>query len=98
MQTTHFPLIPLPILTNHTPSTSSPYQPPALQVNVMPQPYIFPNPIDHAHVGPFPLSTLPNPLVAHDQTHQPTFISSTRLQPPPNVSCPTWCIDLLVKA
>jgi hypothetical protein len=66
MQTTHFPLSPPPILTNHTPPTSSPYRPPAFCVNVKPQPYIFPNCLNHAHVKPFPPSTLPTPLVAHD--------------------------------
>jgi hypothetical protein len=79
MQTTHFPVVPLPILTNHTPPISSPYRPLAFCVNVKPQPYIFPNPFDHAHLGPFPPSTLPTPLIAHDQTPQHTFISSTHL-------------------
>jgi hypothetical protein len=66
MQTMHFPLIPPPILTNHTPSTSSYFQPPALRMNVGPQLYTFPNPLNHAHVRPFPLSTLPTLPIAHD--------------------------------
>jgi hypothetical protein len=96
MQTAHFPLIPLPILINYTPSTSSSYQPPTLRVNGRPQLYTFPNPFDHAHVSPFPPSTLPTLPIAHDQTPQPTFISSTHLQPPPNVFCPTCYITLIV--
>ncbi len=59
-------------------------------VNVMPQPYIFPNPLDHAHVGPFSPFHSTTPLVVHDQTPKPTFISSTCLQLPPKVSCPTY--------
>jgi len=79
MQTTHLPLVTPPILTNHTPPTSSPYRPPTLCVKVTPQPYTFPNPFDHAHVGPFPPSTLPAFLIAHDQIPQPTLVSSTCL-------------------
>jgi hypothetical protein len=66
MQTMHFPLVPFPILTNHTTPISSPYWPLALHVNVGPRPYTFPNPLDHAHVGPFPISILPAPPIAHD--------------------------------
>jgi hypothetical protein len=66
-QTTNHPLIPPPILTNHTPLSSSHYQPPTLHVNVGPQPYIFPNLCDHAQ-GPFPPSTLSAFTVTHDQT------------------------------
>jgi hypothetical protein len=62
----HLPLVPPPILTNQTPPVSSFYQPLTLCVNVRPQPYTFPNPLNYAHVGPFPPSTLP--IVAHDQT------------------------------
>jgi len=91
MQTMHFPLIPPPILTNHTPPISSLYQPPTLCVNVKPQPYTFPNPLDHAHVRPFPLSTLLAPLYTWSDP-QPTLISSTCLQLPPKVFCFTcWC-------
>jgi hypothetical protein len=79
MQTTHFPLVTPSILTNHTPPISSPYRPPTLCVNVRPQPYTFPNPFDHAHVGPFPPSTLLTFLIAHDQIPQPTLVSSTCL-------------------
>jgi len=79
MQTTHLPLIPPPILTNHVPPTNCPYWPLTLRVNVGPQTYIFLNPLDHEHVGPFPPSTLPALLVAYDQTPQPTFISLTCL-------------------
>jgi hypothetical protein len=90
MQTMHLPLIPPPILTNHTPPTSSFNLPLAFWVNVGPQPYIFPNPLHHGHVRPFPLSILQTPPVAQDRTPQPTFISSTHLQPPPKVSCPIY--------
>ncbi len=53
MQTMHHPLFPLTILANHTPPTSSFDQP---------QPFVqmwgpilhFLNPLDNAHVGPFP--------------------------------------------
>jgi hypothetical protein len=89
MQTMHLPLVPFPILTNHTPPTNSPYQPLAFCVNVKPQSYTFSNPFDHAHVRPFPLSTLLTLLVAHDQTPQPTFISLTCLQFPLKIFCPT---------
>jgi hypothetical protein len=90
MQTKHFPLVPTPILTNHIPPTSSFYQPPTLCVNVKPQPYTFPNPLDHTHVGPFFNATLPTLPFAHDQTPQLTLISSTRLQLPPKVFCSTY--------
>jgi hypothetical protein len=92
MPTTHLPLVIPPVLTNHTPPTSSPYWPPTLCVNVKPQTYTFANLLDHAHVRPFPPSILLTPLVAHDQTPQPTFIFSTCLQLPPKDSYPTcWC-------
>jgi hypothetical protein len=79
MQIMHLPLVPPCILTNHTPPINSPYQPLTFRMNATPQPYTFPNPLNHAHVGPFPLSTLPTPQVRHDQTPQHTLISSTRL-------------------
>jgi hypothetical protein len=79
MQTTHLPLFPPSILTSHTPPTSSPYRPQTFCVNVKPQPYTFPNPLENTHVGPFPPFTLPTFPVTHDQTPQPTFISSTCL-------------------
>jgi hypothetical protein len=66
MQTMHFPLVPPPILTNHTPPIISFYWPPALHMNVGPKTYIFLNPLDHAHVGPFLASTLPTPPITHD--------------------------------
>ncbi len=68
------PTISPPILRNHTPPISSPYRSPTLCVNVRPKPYTFPNPLDHAHVRPFPPSTLLVPLVAHDQApNLPSF-------------------------
>jgi hypothetical protein len=92
MQIMHLPLVPPCILTNHTPPTNSPYRPLAFRMNARPQPYTFPNPLDHAHVGPFPPSTLPTPPITHDQTPQPTLISSTCLQLPLKFFCPTcWC-------
>jgi hypothetical protein len=91
MQTMHRPLVPLPILTNHTPPISSPYWLPTLHVNVGSKPYTFPHRFDHAHVHFFPPSILPTPLIAHDQTPQPTLFS-TRLQPPPKIYFPIcWC-------
>jgi hypothetical protein len=57
-----FPSIP----KNHTTPINSPYWPSSLHLNVEPQPYISLNPLDHAHVGTFPLSTLLAPIVAHD--------------------------------
>jgi hypothetical protein len=89
-QSTHPPIVPLPILTNHTPRIDSFYWPPTLHVNAGTQPYNFPNPLDHAHVRPFPLFTLPTPLVAYDQTPQPTFISWKQLQLPSKISYPTY--------
>jgi hypothetical protein len=69
-----FPTISPPILRNHTPPINSPYWPLVFCVNVKPQPYIFPNPLNHAHVGPFSPSTLPALLVAHAQTlNLPSF-------------------------
>jgi hypothetical protein len=50
MQTINHPLVTPPILTNHTPPISSPYQPPTLCVNVGSQPYTFPNPFNHAQL------------------------------------------------
>jgi hypothetical protein len=79
MQTMNHPLVPPPILTSHTPLIGSPYFPLAFHVNVGPQPYIFPNPLDHAQVGHFPLSTLLALIVAQDQSPQPIPISSTHL-------------------
>jgi hypothetical protein len=55
MQTTNYPQITPLILTNHTPPTNTPYQPPTLHVNEGSQPYTFPNPFDHAQLGQFPL-------------------------------------------
>jgi hypothetical protein len=55
MQTTNHTLVPLPVITNHTPPINSPYQPQAFCVNVGPQLHAFPNPLNHAQVGPFPL-------------------------------------------
>jgi hypothetical protein len=78
MQTTNHPLITLPILTNHTPPTSAPYQPLTLHVNVGSQPYIFLNPFNHMLLGHFPLPSLLVLIVGHDYTPQPTPISSTR--------------------
>ncbi len=63
MQTMHLPLVPPCILTNHI---SSPI--PLINSSHSAQPYTFPNPFDHAHVGPFPPFTLPTFPIAHDQT------------------------------
>jgi hypothetical protein len=76
-------------LTNHTPLTNCPYQPLALHVNVGSQPHTFPNPLNHAQVTPFPPSIILVPIIAHNQTPQPTFTSSTHLQPLSKVSCST---------
>jgi hypothetical protein len=90
MQTTNHPLVTPLILTNHTPPTSPPYQPPTLHVNEGSQPYTFPNFLDHAQLKHFPLPTLLVLTTGLDHTPQPTPISSTRPQPPPKVSCPTY--------
>jgi hypothetical protein len=42
-------------------------------INVKPQPNICLIPLNNAHVGPFPPSTLLTPIVAHGQTLQPTL-------------------------
>jgi hypothetical protein len=75
MQTTNHPLVTPLILTNHTLPTSAPYQPPTLHVNEGSQPYIFPNPIDHAQLKYFPPPTLLVHTIGHDHTPQPTPIS-----------------------
>jgi hypothetical protein len=90
MQTTNCPLVTPLILTNHTPPTSAPYQPLTLHVNERSQFYTFPNPFDHPQLGHFPLPILLVPTIGLDHTPQPTPISSTRLQPPLKVSCPTY--------
>jgi hypothetical protein len=90
MQTTNHPVVTLLILTNHTPPTSAPYQPLTLHVNERSQFYTFPNPFDHPQLGHFPLPILLVPTIGLDHTPQPTPISSTRLQPPLKVSCPTY--------
>jgi hypothetical protein len=59
-------------------------------INVKPQSNIFLIPLNNAHVGPFPPSILLAPIVAHDQTPQPTPILPTRLQPPPKTFYPTY--------
>jgi hypothetical protein len=75
MQTTNHPLVTLLILTNHTPPIHSPYQPPTLHVNVGSQPYIFPNPLNHAQLGHFPPPTLLIPTIGYDHTHNlPPFL------------------------
>ncbi len=89
MQTTNHPLVTLLILTNHTPLTSAPYQPPTFHVNVGSPFYIFPNPFNHAQLEHFPLPILLVLIVGLDHTPQPTSISSIEPQPPPKVLCPT---------
>jgi len=71
MQTTNYkpPIISLHLI-NHTPPIVLFLF--VLHVNVGLQPYNFPNPFDHVRVGPFPPSILSIPIVAHDQTCQPT--------------------------
>jgi len=88
MQTTNHPLDTPPILSNHTPFTSVPYQPLTPHVNEGSQPYIFSNPFDHAQLGHFPLATLLVLTVGHDHTPQPTPIFSTCHQLPPKFLCP----------
>jgi hypothetical protein len=58
MQTMHHPLVPPPILTNHTPPITSFYWPLDFHWKLGPQPYTFLNSLGHAHVGAFPLSIL----------------------------------------
>jgi len=90
MQTTNHLLITPLILTNHTPPTSAPYQPPTFHVNERSQPFIFPNPLDHAQLGHFPLPTLLVPIISFDHTPQPTPIFSTHPQPLFKISCPNY--------
>jgi hypothetical protein len=59
-------------------------------VNVGSQPYIFTNPLDHAHLRHFSPPILLVPIVGHDHTPQPTLISLTRPQPPPKIMCSTY--------
>jgi len=89
-QTMNHSLVIPSILINHTPPISSPYCPPTLRVNVGPQPYTFPNPLDHAHVKHFPFPILLVLTIGHDQNPQPTPIFSTHSQVPPKVFCPTY--------
>jgi hypothetical protein len=89
LRTTNHPLVTSLILTNHTPPTSAPCQPPTLHVNVRSQPYTFLNPFDHAPLRHFPPPTLLVLIVDYDHTSQPTPIFSTCFQPPPKVLCPT---------
>jgi hypothetical protein len=88
MQITNHPLITLLILTNHTPPTSAPYQPPTFHVNERSQLY-FPNPFNHAQLKHFPPPILLVPTIGHVHSPQPTPIFSTCLQPPLEVLCPT---------
>jgi len=89
MQTTSHPLVTFLILTNHTPLTSASYQPSTFHVNEGSLPYTFPNPFNHAQLGHFPFPTLLVLIVGHDHSLQPTPISSTCLQLPLKVLCPT---------
>jgi hypothetical protein len=50
----------------------------------------FPNPFDHAHLKHFSPTTLLVLTIGHDHTPRTTPISSTQLQPPPKVLCPTY--------
>jgi hypothetical protein len=90
MHTINHPLITPLIPTSYTPPTSSPSQPLAFHVNLGSQPYTFPNPFNHAQLEHFPPPTLLVLIVDHDHTPQPTPISSTCLQPPLKVLCPTF--------
>jgi hypothetical protein len=63
MQTMHHLPTPNTILTNHTPLTKSPYQPPAFNVNVEPQHNTFPITLHNTHVEPSPLSIMSTPIV-----------------------------------
>jgi hypothetical protein len=65
IQTMNHPLVPPPILTNHTPLINSPYQHLTLYVNEGLQPYFFPYPPNHAHVQPFSPSILVTILVQY---------------------------------
>jgi len=87
MQTTNHPVVTFSIPTNHTPPTSSPYQPPTFHVNVGFQLYTFPNPFDRAYLGHFSLPILLVLIVGHDHTRQPIPISSTCPHPPLKVLC-----------
>ncbi len=74
-QTTNHPLNTRLNLTNHTPLINASYQPLTLYVNEGSQPYTFPNPLDHAHLGHFPLPTLLIPTIGLDHTpNLPPFL------------------------
>jgi hypothetical protein len=71
---TNHPLVTPPILTNHTPPISSPYQPQILHVNVGSQLYTFPNPLNHAQLKHFPPPILLVLTIGHNHTpHLPPF-------------------------
>jgi hypothetical protein len=89
MQTTNHPLITPSILTNHIPPTNGPHQPPTFHVNEGSQLYTLSNPLNHAQLGHFPPPTLLVATISLDHTPQPTPISSTHLQPPLEILCPT---------
>jgi hypothetical protein len=59
-------------------------------MNERPQPYTFPNPFVHAQLGHFPLPIFLVLTIGLDHTPRPNPISSTHLQPPFKVSCPTY--------
>jgi len=78
MQTTNHPLVTFLILTNHTPLISAPYQPPTFHVNEGSQLYTFPNPLDHAQLGHFPLPIILVPTVSLNHTpNLPPFLQHT---------------------
>jgi hypothetical protein len=88
MQTTNHPLITPLNLTNHTPPINVPYQPPTFHVIKGSQPYIFPNPLDHAQIGHLDFPTL---LIHTVSLHH----TPTHLQPPPKVLCPTYACQFI---
>jgi hypothetical protein len=77
-----------------------PTSPQPLHVNEGSKFYTFPNPFDNANLGHFPLPILLIATIGLDHNPQPTPtypISSTCLQPPPKVSCPTMGTNLLIE-
>jgi hypothetical protein len=89
MQILNHSLIPFPILTNHTPPTSSPYQPSALHVNVTLQPYTFSNPLWPCTKKTFSPFHSIGSYSCPWSNPQLIFISSTHTQLSPKVFCLT---------
>jgi hypothetical protein len=87
MPSTNHPLVTPLILTNHTPPTSAPYQPPNLHVKAT---LHFPQTPANVKLKHFPLPLSWSLKLALIIPPQPNPISSTHFQPSPKVSCFTY--------